>query len=117
MKKKFYNTEKTERGTLWDCSTSILSQSIKKLKSHNVKKLKGGPFSLCRYCMLRGKRGKTILVQIARPNDSIWDHNILWNFFRSILASWCGLKKSHYNSRASLHEAPTKKNEPNRWNI
>ena len=41
------------------------------------KKLKGGPFSLSWYGMLRGKGGKTILVQFARPNDSIWDHKIL----------------------------------------
>ena len=46
-------------------------------KSHIAeKKLKGGPFSLSRYCMIRGKRGKTFLVQFARPNDSIWDHKI-----------------------------------------
>ena len=32
-------------------------------------------------------------------------------FCRTILVSSCGLKKkkSHYNSRVSLHEAPTKK--------
>ena len=40
------------------------------------KKLKGGPFSLSRYCMLRGKRGTRGKkeVQFARPNDSIWGH-------------------------------------------
>ena len=27
---------------------------------------------------------------------------------RTILVSSCGLKKSHYNVRVSLHEAPTK---------
>ena len=27
---------------------------------------------------------------------------------RTILVSSCGLKKSHYYSRVSLHEAPTK---------
>ena len=40
------------------------------------KKTERGPFSLSRYCMLRGKRRKTFLVQFARPNDSIWDHKI-----------------------------------------
>ena len=40
--------------------------------------------------MLRGKTGKTFLVQFARPNSAIW------------------IEKSHYNSRVSLHEAPTK---------
>ena len=69
--KKSHNAEKTERGTLWDFSTSILSQNSKKnwrggrpfekkkfpeKKSRNAeKKLKGGPFGLVRYCMLRGK--------------------------------------------------------------
>ena len=47
--------------------------------SHNAEKLKGGHFSLSRCGMLRGKRGKTVLVQFARPNDSIWDHKILKN--------------------------------------
>ena len=35
------------------------------------KKLKGGLFGLSRYGMLRGKTGKTILVQFARPNGAI----------------------------------------------
>ena len=35
------------------------------------KKLKGGPFDLARYGMLRGKTGKTFLVQFARPNSAI----------------------------------------------
>ena len=51
FRKNSHNAEKTERGVL-------------------VKK----PFSLSRYNMLRGKREKTLLVQFARPNDSIWDH-------------------------------------------
>ena len=73
--------KKTERGTLWDFSTSILSQNSKKLKgdplekyffpkkvSQCQKKLKGG---LARYGMLCGKTGKTFLVQFARPNSAI----------------------------------------------
>ena len=40
-------------------------------KSHNAEKnLKGGPFGLARYGMLRGKTGKTFLVQFARPNGA-----------------------------------------------
>ena len=35
------------------------------------KELKGGRFSLSLYCMLREKRGKIVLVEFARPNDSI----------------------------------------------
>ena len=41
------------------------------------KKWKGGPFGLARYGMLRGKTGKTFLVQFARPNGAIWCNNIL----------------------------------------
>ena len=89
--KKSYNAEKTERRDPWDFSTSILSQNIKKLegdilgiffskKVSQCQKIEKGPFSLSRYCMLRGKREKTILVQFARPNDSIWDHKDLYNF-------------------------------------
>ena len=85
--KKSHNAEKKlKRGTLWDFSTSILSQ--------NIKKMQGGPFEekirrkkfrkkmsrsaeknervfgLARYGMLRGKTGKTFLVQFARPNSA-----------------------------------------------
>ena len=76
--------KKLKGGTLWDFPTSILSQ--------NSKKMKGGPFEekkfrkksrsaeniergdsldLARYGMLRGKTGKTTLVQFARPNGAI----------------------------------------------
>ena len=41
------------------------------------KKLKGGPFGLAWYGMLRGKTGKTFLVQFAKPNGAIWCNNIL----------------------------------------
>ena len=70
------------------------------------KKLKG-PFGLARYGMLRGKTGKTFLVQIARANGAII---YFVELLRTILVSSCGLKKkkSHYNSRVSLHKAPTK---------
>ena len=66
--KKYHNAKKTERGTLWDFSTSILSQNSKKLKEDPLrkknfpkislavlKKLKG---CLARYGMLRGKTEK-----------------------------------------------------------
>ena len=71
--------------------TSPLNQSAEDLQ--NIKKIEEGPFGGkkipkkvsmpkklkggTRYCMLRGKRGTTFLVQFARPNDSIWDHKIL----------------------------------------
>ena len=70
----------------------MLSQNIKKMKGDPLKEKieksltmpkkteRGTGISLSRYCMLRGKRGKTFLVQFARPNDSIWDHKISSNF-------------------------------------
>ena len=86
--------KKLKGGTLWDFPTSILSQNIKKMQGDPLKKnfekkirkkclavpkkiWKGGLFGLARYDMLRGKTGKTILVQFARPNGAIWHHNIL----------------------------------------
>ena len=44
------------------------------------KKMKGGPFGLARYGMLRGKTGKIFLVQFARPNSAIWCNNICRTF-------------------------------------
>ena len=61
--------------------------------------------------MLRGKTGKTFSVQFARPNDSIWDYIILQNFqnyFGQFVWIEKKIKKFHYISRVSLHEAPTK---------
>ena len=46
-------------------------------KGRSAEKMKGGPFGLARYGMLRGKTGKTLLVQFARPNSAIWCNNIL----------------------------------------
>ena len=45
-------------------------------KSHKAEKAERGPFSLSRYCMLPGKKGKPFLVQFARPNYSIGDQKI-----------------------------------------
>ena len=47
-------------------------EKIRKKVSQCRKKLKGGPFGLARYGMLRGETGKTFLVQFARPNGAIW---------------------------------------------
>ena len=84
---KSHSAEKLKGGTLWGFSTSILSQNMKKLKKTKIfsfgknltmpKKMKGGPFGIARYGMLRGKTGKTFLVQFARPNSAIWCNNIL----------------------------------------
>ena len=78
------------------------------------KKLEGGPFGLARYGMLRGKTGKTFLVQFARPNGAIIFCRIFKNYFGQFV--WIE-KKSHYKSRVSLHEAPTKKLKGDHWEI
>ena len=58
-----------------------LGKKISGKKSRSAeKKLEGGPFGLAGYGMLRGKTGKTFLVQFARPNSAIWCNDILWNF-------------------------------------
>ena len=84
FEKKSHNAEK-QKGIFWDFSKSILSQNINKLKgglmreekkSHKAEKAERGPFSLSRYCMLPGKKGKPFLVQFARPNYSIGDQKI-----------------------------------------
>ena len=92
-------TQTTEQARQGPAKKEIISHFLTSILSQNIKKLKGGPFgefffqkkshnaeknwtgetafSLSRYGVLRGKRGKTFLIQFARPNDSIWDHEIL----------------------------------------
>ena len=63
--------KKTERG-------DHLGKKIPEKKSRSAKKnWKGGPFGLPGYGMVRGKTGKTVLVQFARPNSAIWCNIIL----------------------------------------
>ena len=71
LEKKPHNAKKIEGATLWGNFFSG------KKVSQCRKKLKGGPFRLARHGMLRGKIGKTFLVQFARPNSAIWCNNIL----------------------------------------
>ena len=91
-KKSLTMPKKTERGDpLGFSNIHSVTKQQKKLKggpfgekfffrkkvSQCRKKLKGGPFSLAQYGMLRGKTGKTFLVQFARPNGAISCYNIL----------------------------------------
>ena len=68
-------------------------------------------FGLARYGMLRGKTGKTFwfssLDQIVHF-DAILFCRTFVELFWSVRVD--RKKKSHYNSRVSLHEAPTKNN-------
>ena len=75
----FYNTQKKlksltmpkkiERGTLWDFSTSILSQNSK-----NQKKLKGGPL---------GKK-------LAIPKKTFWSRSVLYVTRETFLVQFPG---------------------------
>ena len=54
--------QKKVKGTLREKFSKQASQ---------CRKLKEGPFGLARYCMSRGKKGKTFLVTFLMPNGSI----------------------------------------------
>ena len=56
--------QKNAGGTLWE------KFFLRKKSLAVPKKMKGGVFGLARYGMLRGKTGKTFLVQFARPNSA-----------------------------------------------
>ena len=56
--------QKNAGGALWG------KTFFRKKKSRSAEKMKGGVFGLARYGMLRGKTGKTFLVQFARPNSA-----------------------------------------------
>ena len=57
--------------------------------------------------MLRGKTGKSFVFQFVRPNSAIKICRTFKNYFGQFV--WIEKKKkSHYNTRVSLHEAPTK---------
>ena len=40
-------------------------------KGLNAEKTERGPFSVARYCLLRGKKGKTFIVQFPGPAGTI----------------------------------------------
>ena len=67
--------QKNAGGTLW--GKNFEKKKSEKNVSQCRKKLKGGLFGLARFGMLRGKTGKTILVQFARPNSAFWCNIIL----------------------------------------
>ena len=130
--KKSHNAEKKLKGgTLWDFSTSILSQ--------NIKKMQGGPFEEKKFrrkkfrkkmsrSAEKNERGESLvspgmvcyaekqekpfwfssLDQIV-PFDAIIFCRTFVELFWSVRVD--RKKKSHYNSRVSLHEAPTKNGE------
>ena len=115
--------KKLKGGTLWDFSTSIQSQNSKKIEGGTLweiffrknvsqcrKKLKGVLSGMVCYA---GKQEKPFwfssLGQMVHIG-SIIIYRIFNNYFGQFV--WIEKKKkSHYNSRVSLHEAPSKNNE------
>ena len=88
-------------------------KSLKKLKSHNAEKMKGGTFSLARYCMLRGKKEKRFWfsslgqkVQFGALKFCRFLVELFWSFQVDRKKT---LSKSHENSRLFSRKAPTKK--------
>ena len=126
--KKSHNAEKKLKGgTLWDFSTSILSQ--------NIKKMQGEPFEEKKF---RRKKFRKKMSRSAEKNErgeSLVSPGMVWyagkqekpfwfssldqivhfgpiifcRTFKNYFGQFVWIeKKSHYNSRVSLHEAPTK---------
>ena len=119
--KKSHNAEKKLKGgTLWDFSTSILSQ--------NIKKMQGGPFGENFFSKKKSRsaekneRGESLVSpgMVCYAEKPFWfsslDQIVHFDaiiFCRTFVELFWSVrvdrkKKSHYNSRVSLHEAPTK---------
>ena len=112
--------KKLKGGTLWDFSTSILSQNIKKLKWDPLRKIFRKSLTVPKKS--KGRRFVSSSFVRYAKNEQLSYFNSIGQMVqfgvlkfrrtcRTILVSSCGLKKSHYNCRVSLHEAPTK-NDP-----
>ena len=94
--------KKLKGGTLWDFPTSILSQNSKQIG-------RGDPLVSPGMVWYAGKQEKPFwfssLYQIVQF-DAIILYRTFKNYFGQFV--WIEKKESHYNSRVSLHEAPTK---------
>ena len=66
--------QKNAGGTLWG---KISEKQIPKKMSRSAEKNERGDSLVSPGLVLRGKTGKTILVQFAGPNSAIWCNNIL----------------------------------------
>ena len=125
---KSHNAEKLKGGTLWDFSTSILSQNIlknaggalwgknffRKNKSRSAKKNERGeslvpPGMVCYAEKQEKPFWFSSLDQIVHFDAIIFCRTFV-ELFWSVRVD--RKKKSHYNSRVSLHEAPTKNWHP-----
>ena len=89
VSKKVSQCRKTERGPFGIFQHPFRRKTAKKIEegpfreknpkkvSQCREKLKGAPFGLARYGMLRGKPKKNFLVQFAKPDGAIWCNNFL----------------------------------------
>ena len=124
--KKSQNAEKTERGTLWDFQHPFCVPNIKKNEGGTLwgKKFSEKKVSQCRkkiesggsmvspgMICYAGKQEKTFWFSSLGQMEQ-FDTIVFGRTLRTTLVSSCGLKKkrkkSHYNSRVSLQEAPAK---------
>ena len=115
--------KKLKGGTLWDFSTSILSQNIKKMqgdplgkkffrkkKSRSAEKNERGESLVSPGMVCYAEKQEKLfwfssLDQIVHFDAIIFCRTFV-ELFWSVRVD--RKKKSHYNSRVSLHEAPTK---------
>ena len=118
-----HNAKKLKRGTLWGFSTSILTQNSKKIeggafgeknsnkKSRSAEKNERGDLLVSpgMVCYAEKKQEKhfwfSSLGQIVQFGAIIFCRTFK-NYFGQFV--WMEKRKSHYNSRVSLDEAPTK---------
>ena len=121
--------KKLKGGTLWDFSTSILSQNIKKMqgdplgkkffsekKSRSAEKNERGeslvsPGMVCYAEKQEKPFWFSSLDQIVHFGPIIFCRTFKNYFGQFVWIEKKKKKKSHYNSRVSLHEAPTKNNK------
>ena len=117
--KKSHSAEKKLKGgTLWDFPTSILSQNSKKIEGG---KISGKKVSQCRKKIGRGDPlvSPGMVWYAGKQEKPFWfsslDQIVQFGaiiFCRTFKKKRLKKKKSHYNSRVSLHEAPTKNARP-----
>ena len=109
--KKSHSAEKKVKGgTLWDFPTSILSQ--------NSKQIEGGTLWGKNFPEKKSQCRKKLVWYAGKQEKPFWFSSldqtvqfgaiIFCRTFKNYFGQFVWIEKSHYNSRVSLHEAPTK---------
>ena len=125
--KKSHNAaKKLKGGTLRDFPTSILSQNIKKMQGDSLRKKNRKKIrKKCLAVPKKNEKGDSLVslgmvCYAEKQVKPFWssslgqmvqfDTIVFCRTFKNYFGQFMWLKKkSHYNSRVSLHEAPTKK--------